>query len=954
MGPRAAKHVETRTHQQSLHLGLQEVGQVVCKGKDETASVLCHFRAPVSPPACRKSCLGTHGPTWLPREPGPVIRGHYPAHPLRPPEDDREARLLRFREMLLSNLVRTPELSQDILRPGPYRVQPVGALQASSCPPHTLRPPEILHWSRSFHDLPLSHPVQEEVYVLGDRQLQLRAGGAQQAHHLATTVHDACMKQKKLCPALRLLGTMVPLRIPLVQGDLLFVASLAAVALVGIVAISTSDPAKALAPEERSRNRMTRETIEPESDIFNTYNNKPQVRLNIAGGNILLDPVQGRAALTIAWNDAVGQALRSVLCHFWAPMSPPVQPVGTHYPPHHPDHRHHVRPPDQPPRLNRQVGLSGQLVEDDPSTVSPGAAGPRDLNETPQNTGFYFVCTSPVMSSKSDTVVTVGPDEEAVQHIADGVRGDTAAGITVFQVRRLLEPDKGGIVLCRFRAQIIPVVGPVGSAPGPLQSGRTTAMDTDNRGATTTSDLVFLTDRTCFPNATKCLGRRMPELKGEVVTGFVFSPEQLLPHVFLDATDHLGLQEVGQDVCKGKGETTSVLCHLRAPVSPPACRKSRLGTRGPTWLPRDPGPAIHGHYPAHPPDHRYGYSDHRVPMRGSRKSSDNKITNLTTMVTTRNILVPTQLSLANDQAAIPGSTLSPKGETSIGSGNKNGNLLNFSTNLTHLEQSDHPTMLCWSHGQELLFNDATDLVSGHDSTQLLFHVRQVPLQHGLSSSSSCPPRTLRPPEMQEQCLHDLPLGKHLFPHVSIIEADDSGTNDDDDCPEHGLSGPEIISELKGLTPEGESLITTFKDPPLSLFSSISGMYGPVMILYDTGNSHCLFCKDTPENLYGVRVKEGPQPLGAVGGTTLWDNNSWATMPLTTKGSREILIGIEVITADFPLVDIQESTAELKASKPLDTHLQSLSVPKTVGGKVDVLPTHLSSRLPLLDLTTAST
>jgi len=109
-----------------------------------------------------------------------------------------------------------------------------------------------------------------------------------------------------------------------------------------------------------------------------------------------------------------------------------------------------------------------------------------------------------------------------------------------------------------------------------------------------------------------------------------------------------------------------------------------------------------------------------------------------------------------------------------------------------------------------------------------------------------------------------------------------------------------------------------------------------MILYDTGNSHCLFCKDTPENLYGVRVKEGPQPLGAVGGTTLWDNNSWATMPLTTKGSREILIGIEVITADFPLVDIQESTAELKASKPLDTHLQSLSVPKTVGGKVDVL------------------
>ena len=66
VGPRAAKHVETRTHQQSLHLELQEVGQVVC-GEDETAFnkhqvitssdmnglVLCHFRAPVDPHVCQ-------------------------------------------------------------------------------------------------------------------------------------------------------------------------------------------------------------------------------------------------------------------------------------------------------------------------------------------------------------------------------------------------------------------------------------------------------------------------------------------------------------------------------------------------------------------------------------------------------------------------------------------------------------------------------------------------------------------------------------------------------------------------------------------------------------------------------------------------------------------------------------------------------------------------------------
>ena len=81
-------------------------------------------------------------------------------------------------------------------------------------------------------------------------------------------------------------------------------------------------------------------------------------------------------------------------------------------------------------------------------------------------------------------------------------------------------------------------------------------MDTDNREATTTSDLVFLTDKTCFPNATKCLGRRMPELKGEVVTGFIFSTEQLQSNVFLDTTDHLSGQAM---VAPTKGVATDLV-----------------------------------------------------------------------------------------------------------------------------------------------------------------------------------------------------------------------------------------------------------------------------------------------------------------------------------------------------------------------------------------------------------
>ena len=54
------------------------------------------------------------------------------------------------------------------------------------------------------------------------------------------------------------------------------------VALVAMAAGSTSHPSKALAPEESFSHRLNTDTIEPESDISNTYNIKPQVSSHIS------------------------------------------------------------------------------------------------------------------------------------------------------------------------------------------------------------------------------------------------------------------------------------------------------------------------------------------------------------------------------------------------------------------------------------------------------------------------------------------------------------------------------------------------------------------------------------------------------------------------------------------------------------------------------------------------
>merc|ERR1711867_45365 len=79
-------------------------------------------------------------------------------------------------------------------------------------------------------------------------------------------------------------------------------------------------------------------------------------------------------------------------------------------------------------------------------------------------------------------------------------------------------------------------------------------------------------------------------------------------------------------------------------------------------------------------------------------------------------------------------------------------------------------------------------------------------------------------------------------------------------------------------------------------------------------------------------------MGAVGNTTVWGGDEWACQPMTTRGHREILIGLEVpqITTNFPYVNLQEATMELKTSAPENEELQALKVPKYVGGECHVL------------------
>ena len=97
----------------------------------------------------------------------------------------------------------------------------------------------------------------------------------------------------------------------------------------------------------------------------------------------------------------------------------------------------------------------------------------------------------------------------------------------------------------------------------------------------------------------------------------------------------------------------------------------------------------------------------------------------------------------------------------------------------------------------------------------------------------------------------------------------------------------MLARLKNLTPDGDTLVTKIKEPPLFIFSCIVGKNGDVLIFYGSSNSPCLFRKGVPRDLWGTLMKRGPHPLGAVGATTVYGGDSWACQTRTTQGKREV-------------------------------------------------------------------
>ena len=127
--------------------------------------------------------------------------------------------------------------------------------------------------------------------------------------------------------------------------------------------------------------------------------------------------------------------------------------------------------------------------------------------------------------------------------------------------------------------------------------------------------------------------------------------------------------------------------------------------------------------------------------------------------------------------------------------------------------------------------------------------------------------------------------------------------------------------------------------PMFMFQALRGNTAPVFAFYDGGCSNaCLRTGIPGTQLRGQVLAKGPFIVEGVKGVLIEAGDEWLVHLDRVDGRKQELRGLTLnqITANSPRFNIEEATNAVKADKPGDDLLRSCSLPKVVGGTVDIL------------------
>ena len=127
--------------------------------------------------------------------------------------------------------------------------------------------------------------------------------------------------------------------------------------------------------------------------------------------------------------------------------------------------------------------------------------------------------------------------------------------------------------------------------------------------------------------------------------------------------------------------------------------------------------------------------------------------------------------------------------------------------------------------------------------------------------------------------------------------------------------------------------------PMFMFQALKGKTNPVNGFYDNGCSNaCLRTGIPGTQLKGQVLAKGPFTITGVNDVSITAQDEWLVHLDREDGRKQQLRGVtlDTITGDSPTFNIEKATSEVKADKPTDPMLQNCSLPKCVGGVVDIL------------------
>ena len=127
--------------------------------------------------------------------------------------------------------------------------------------------------------------------------------------------------------------------------------------------------------------------------------------------------------------------------------------------------------------------------------------------------------------------------------------------------------------------------------------------------------------------------------------------------------------------------------------------------------------------------------------------------------------------------------------------------------------------------------------------------------------------------------------------------------------------------------------------PMFMFQALKGITKPVFAFYDSGCSNaCLRTGIPGSQLKGQVLAKGPFTVEGVNGVLIQAGDEWLVHLDRVDGRKQEMRGLTLdqITGSSPKFNIEEATMAVKADKPSDTILQNCSLPKVVGGTVDIL------------------